>query len=121
MYSYKEFSDSQKEKFTKAILLRFTCLFIFLFLLLTGFSVYGQNTWTGGNSSNWHDAGNWTGGIPNASDDVEIPAGSTVIVDGADEEIATISTGDENIKYTTLQERELYFYNKTRWVWDKKL
>lgn len=31
------------------------------------------NYWTGSVSTNWNDAGNWTGGIPDATDDIVIP------------------------------------------------
>jgi hypothetical protein len=33
----------------------------------------GVNEWTGNVSTNWNDASNWTGGIPDAGDDVNIP------------------------------------------------
>ncbi|MEO1257377.1 MAG: T9SS type A sorting domain-containing protein [Bacteroidota bacterium] len=47
-------------------------LFIF-FLLLCCISINAQNTWTGTVDTDWNTAGNWTGGIPVASDDVIIP------------------------------------------------
>src|SRR6266566_2183081 len=35
----------------------------------------GDITWTGNVSTDWSDAGNWTGGVPGASDKAIIPAG----------------------------------------------
>jgi len=83
-------------------------IILLLFLITTSFVVYGQNSWTGSNSSNWHNAGNWTGDIPTAAEDVEIPAGSTVIVDGADAEAASVTFGSENNSQTTLQVNASY-------------
>ena len=34
------------------------------------------NNWTGAVSSDWHTAGNWSGGVPTAASDVVIPAGA---------------------------------------------
>src|SRR5437867_4356474 len=36
----------------------------------------GDITWTGNVSTDWSDAGNWTGGVPGASDKAIIPAGT---------------------------------------------
>ena len=34
------------------------------------------NNWTGAVNSDWHTAGNWSGGVPTAASDVVIPAGA---------------------------------------------
>lgn len=41
------------------------------------FSFAATTTWTGTNSSDWTDAGNWSGGVPNSTTDVVIPDAST--------------------------------------------
>jgi phage baseplate assembly protein gpV len=42
-----------------------------------GHGVGGYTIWTGGNGTNWNDAGNWNDGIPTATSYVYIPAGLT--------------------------------------------
>jgi len=83
------------DQLVKPILPVFKIAIIFLFLLATSFGVYGQNA--------------WTSNIPTPADNVEIPAASNVIVDGADEEITSVSAGDEHLKYIMLQKSGLYF------------
>ena len=66
--------------------------YILLSLLLVGFMmtapVYGQNTFTGAQSTAWHDDENWTGLIPIITDDVLIPQSLTCIVSGSVDAVA---------------------------------
>jgi|GEM_PF-5252779 len=58
------------------IIHQLTVLLFSVFLLVN--NGYGQNTWTNGNATGiWNDAGNWSGGIPGAADDVVFDATST--------------------------------------------
>lgn len=52
---------------------------IFIFLLCSSFILVGQNNFNNGaGNSDWHTAGNWSGGIPSAADVVNIPNGFSV-------------------------------------------
>jgi len=51
-----------------------------MFLSSLGFQTYAQSTWTGANSSNWNDDGNWNpSGVPGSGDDVIINSGTVNI------------------------------------------
>lgn len=79
--------------------------FFFVVFFLIALSVSAQITWDGGAGTNsWHDANNWNpNSVPTGTDVVEIPAGNTVIVDGADAQAASVTFGSENNNQTTLQ------------------
>jgi len=50
-----------------------------LFFVLCAYILVGQNTFNNGaGNSDWHTAGNWSGGVPTAADIVDIPNGFTV-------------------------------------------
>ena len=40
-------------------------------------AIEGSDLWTGTTDSDWHTAGNWSGGVPTTGTDVTIPAGAT--------------------------------------------
>lgn len=48
--------------------------YIPIFYFLLSISMYGQTTWTGSINSAWNNSGNWTDGVPDATDDVVIPS-----------------------------------------------
>ncbi len=47
-------------------------LMLFMALLISPV-LLAQTTWTGATSNDWNTASNWTAGVPDAADDVEIP------------------------------------------------
>lgn len=57
-----------------------TKLLFFVFLILS-IELYSQNVWTGNINDLWSNPDNWTGNVPDASDDVLIPTGFAVTVD----------------------------------------
>ncbi|MFK7755859.1 MAG: hypothetical protein AB8B53_02880 [Flavobacteriales bacterium] len=54
------------------------CLLIFL---LTSSFLFSQTTFTGANSTDWSDPGNWDNGLPNVGNDATIPIGLTASLD----------------------------------------
>ncbi len=50
---------------------RFSIL-LFILCCAAG-SMFSQTTWTGTSSTDWNTSGNWSAGVPDASDDVTIP------------------------------------------------
>ncbi len=57
-----------------------------LIILLSGYwgtATMAQTTWTGTNSTSWTDPGNWSAGVPDATDDVTIPNPANKPVIGA--------------------------------------
>ncbi|MES2776937.1 MAG: hypothetical protein V4722_22360 [Bacteroidota bacterium] len=52
--------------------LRFLIPMAILLLAIAG-NLYAQTTWTGAVSTAWNTAGNWSAGVPDATDDVTIP------------------------------------------------
>jgi hypothetical protein len=58
----------------------------------------GAGTWTGRINSNWHEAGNWCGGVPTASINVYIPAPSLSVPNQP-----VISAGDAECLYLEIQ------------------
>ena len=57
-----------------------TNLLFFVFLILS-IELYTQNVWTGNINDLWSNPDNWSGNVPDASDDVLIPTGFSVTVD----------------------------------------
>ena len=57
-----------------------TKLLFFVFLILS-IELYSQNVWTGNINDLWSNPDNWSGNVPDASDDVLIPTGFSVTVD----------------------------------------
>ncbi|MCS7074894.1 MAG: hypothetical protein NZ108_10550, partial [Bacteroidia bacterium] len=49
--------------------------FILFFVIFTLNFLFSQTNWTGVNSSDWNDAGNWSAGVPNIGVNATIPAG----------------------------------------------
>jgi len=80
-------------------------LFLFVIFFIAAINVSAQITWDGeAGTDSWHDANNWNpNSVPTSTDDVQIPAGNTVIVDGADAQAASVTFGSENNNQTTLQ------------------
>ena len=52
------------------------CLSLAVFCLLST-TTFSQTTFTGANSTDWADAGNWDDGLPAAGNDATIPTGLT--------------------------------------------
>ena len=55
--------------------MRFKRSHLLLSLTLLSSNLMGFPTWTGTNSSDWTDPGNWTGGVPMTGDTPDFPAG----------------------------------------------
>ncbi len=57
-----------------------------ILILLSSIS-FGQTTWNGSTSADWHTSSNWSAGVPTASDDVIIPSIGTapIIMNGTAE------------------------------------
>lgn len=67
-------------------------------LFLLGTQAMAQTTWTGAIDSDWNDNGNWTAGIPTATDDVVIPNVATsdpVLTAAAECRSLTINVGGD--------------------------
>jgi len=57
-----------------------TKLLLGIVICLT-FSINSQNVWTGNIDDSWANENNWSGNVPEVSDDVLIPSGFTVTID----------------------------------------
>src|SRR5690606_41995005 len=93
MHHIRRISDAYRFVFTTSFLRAW--LFIVVIGLASG-ALMAQTTWTGDVNTDWNLAGNWTAGVPEATDDVTIPITDNVpviSVAGAVAESATVQPG----------------------------
>src|SRR5690606_16355531 len=77
MHHIRRISDAYRFVFTTSFLRAW--LFIVVIGLASG-ALMAQTTWTGDVNTDWNLAGNWTAGVPEATDDVTIPITDNVPV-----------------------------------------
>ena len=78
-----------------------TTLFISLSLCFT-LMLNSQNVWTGNVDDSWSDPNNWSGNVPNATEDVLIPPGFVVTIDTPANIRSIEVQGDPTINATIL-------------------
>ena len=78
-----------------------TTLFLSLSLCFT-LMLNSQNVWTGNVDDSWSDPNNWSGNVPNATEDVLIPPGFVVTIDTPANIRSIEVQGDPTINATIL-------------------